>query len=202
MSYWHSWKSVPIHLGHVNVHERDVGLEFAGLANGFAAVSGFADDFHLFVAGEAEADALAHDRMVIDAPEIVETKRVTRQQASGSSKSQLLDLLGKVEASTGGETARVTRRSSRNAEDGAVSPKKKRLRVMDSSDEDDSEAAKEAAAAVAASDSDSEPGFRGFTADEARPGNKQRLIPAYKVKLLQRNFQATTRGTVTSLKCF
>ena len=46
--------------GHVQIHDQDVGLKFAGEAHGFGEIAGFADDLQLRFAVEKAADRFAN----------------------------------------------------------------------------------------------------------------------------------------------
>ena len=58
-----------VHFGHIDIHEDDIGGQFACFAHGFLAIGRFADDREVFVAGEGGADAFSHDGMIVDQEE-------------------------------------------------------------------------------------------------------------------------------------
>src|SRR5438445_671799 len=55
-----------VHEGHINVHEDDVRQKLLRFANGFEAISGFADDGEAFLPGETGTDSAPDNGMVVN----------------------------------------------------------------------------------------------------------------------------------------
>ena len=54
-----------VEVGHVDIHNDDVGAEVPGEFDGVAAGGGFADDFEIGVGGEDGAEAVADEGVVV-----------------------------------------------------------------------------------------------------------------------------------------
>jgi hypothetical protein len=55
----------PVHVGHADVHQHDVGALALGQRDGLGAVAGLADDLHVLLGVEDHAEAAAHERLVV-----------------------------------------------------------------------------------------------------------------------------------------
>ncbi len=50
---------------HSHIHHDDIGAKRGGEFDGFAAVTGFADDFQIGMRGQDHAETLPHNRMIV-----------------------------------------------------------------------------------------------------------------------------------------
>ena len=56
----------PVHLRHLQVHQRHVGPMGAELLDGLAAARAFGDELHVRLAGEQRRHAVAEQRVIVD----------------------------------------------------------------------------------------------------------------------------------------
>src|SRR5262249_25668582 len=55
----------PVHLGHLQVHQRYIGPMGPELPDGLAAIPAFSDELHVRLAGQERRDAVAEQRVIV-----------------------------------------------------------------------------------------------------------------------------------------
>jgi hypothetical protein len=75
---------------HADVHQDDIGLELAGEFNCLVAVLGLADDVDLVVSLEDQAEAAAHERLVVGEQDADHVGRTARTAYPPSSRARVL----------------------------------------------------------------------------------------------------------------